>query len=312
VSRRKIVLDTPASTSRFIHTGCTLLNLILGGGWPLGRISNVVGDKSTGKTLLAIEASANFALQFPEGKIYYHEAEAAFDKDYAATLGMPIEAVTFIEDVKGDTSKASTVEGLIENIQNIVAEHSENENVGLYIVDSLDALSDKSEMERDADKGSYGAEKAKKMSEFFRKVAKSVESSKIHLMIISQMRDKIGVMFGEKHSRSGGKALDYYASQILWLAEKAKIKKTISKVERVIGLEVVANCKKNKISMPFRTCLFPIIFGYGIEDDVASRLWLKSIGKEADTAMPKEEVRELVINLWKEIEEKFSPKESKY
>jgi recombination protein RecA len=289
------------SPLQFIQSGCTLLDLVLSGGWPLGRISNVVGDKSSGKTLLAIEACANFKRQFPNGKIWYHEAEAAFDKQYAQTLGMPIDDMVFIEQLQ-------TVEELFSSLTEVMGD--ENLESGLYIIDSLDALSDKDELDRDIEKGSYGASKPKKLSELFRRLAKTIENSKIHLMVISQTRDKIGVMFGEKHSRSGGKALDFYASQIVWLSELGKIKKTINKVERVIGVNIKAKCKKNKIGMPFRECEFPIVFGYGIDDDEANMHWLKSIGLKVEEL--KQDTKELVKEKWGEIEENFRPKESKY
>lgn len=301
----------------FIPSGCKVLDCVLGGGYPLGRIVNIVGDKSTGKTLAAIEAFANFNRVYPNGKMYYHEAEAAFDTEYADTLGMPIDDVIF---VNGDT-----VEDLFESLSKIIEDEKETDIPILYVVDSLDALSDKDEKERKIDAGSYAMTKQKKMSEIFRRLAKDIEKTKICLMIISQVRDNIGVMFGEKHTRSGGKALDFYASQILWFSEMGKIKKTIRGIERPIGIKVKAKCKKNKIGLPYRECVFPILFAYGIDDVTANLDFLndvkgalEEIGIENLKSIPeitpelKGIISNQVVKIWNETEESFMPKTKKY
>src|SRR5271166_4934530 len=101
----------PKTNLEFIASGCKVFDCALGGGWPLGRISNIVGDKSSGKTLIAIEACANFSRQFPNGQIYYRESEAAFDTGYAQALGMPEEKVDFGDD------EFITVEDLFEDME---------------------------------------------------------------------------------------------------------------------------------------------------------------------------------------------------
>lgn len=321
----------------FFSSGCTLLDCVLGGGWPLGRISNIVGDKSSGKTLMAIEACMNFIQAFPDGKIYYQESEAAFDQDYAAALGMPIQAIEFIE--RTDNS----VEHFFEQLERVTAVHTATKMPGLYILDSLDALTDRAEIERDINAGTYAMGKQKKMSEMFRRKAGELETTNIHLMIISQIRDKIGVTFGATKTRSGGKALDFYASQVIWLSEKKKHKRTIQKIERITGIEVKASCKKNKVGLPYRDCDYPIYFGYGIDDIIANLAFLAktefwgllteltdSNAKSADTktinalarkikSMPKHErsdsralINESVVVAWQEIEERFMPETSKY
>ena len=128
-------------------TGCQLLDCVLGGGWVLGRMSNIVGDKSSSKTLLAIEACVNFLAKYVNGQVFYLEAEAAFDLGYAEAIGMPIDSITFI-DCEGD----NTVEFVHEYLMNLT---QETKVPTLFIVDSLDALSDRSEKEREIDKGTY-------------------------------------------------------------------------------------------------------------------------------------------------------------
>src|SRR5215469_8559513 len=107
---------------KFVNTGCTLLNLVIsalgsGGGWPLGRVVNIVGDKSTGKTLLAEEAMANFLLAYPKGKVYYRESEAAFDTAYAKALGLNTDKVDFGPD--GEDSIWSTIEDVFEDLDRV-------------------------------------------------------------------------------------------------------------------------------------------------------------------------------------------------
>jgi recombination protein RecA len=249
----------------FIKTGSTLLDLALGGGWAQGRVVNLVGDKSTGKTLLAIEATINFLRQEGHGKAFYVEAEAAFDEGYAGELGMPLDEIEFIDDI-------ITVEKLFSFIDNACKKEKDS----LIIVDSLDALSDEAEMERDIDKGSFGAAKAKMLSQLFRRCTKQLSVSNNTLFIISQIRDKMNVTFGETKNRSGGHALDFYATQVAWLAQTGKIYKEKSGQKRALGVNVLANVKKNKVGAPFRQAAFPIYFGYGVEDALSCHEFLKS------------------------------------
>src|SRR3990167_1383032 len=119
---------------KFISTGCTTLDCVVSGGWPLGRIVNIVGDKSTGKTLLAIEAAANFARQFPKGKIWYRESEAAFDEDYATQLGLPVKQVDFGDDGLGTIW--DTIEDIFEDLDKQLTRLKKLNVPGLYIIDS--------------------------------------------------------------------------------------------------------------------------------------------------------------------------------
>jgi recombination protein RecA len=255
--------STP-KTLNFIPSGCKVLDLVLGGGgWAGGRMVNVVGDKATGKTLLAIEACANFAATYKTGKIYYREGESAFDEDYAKAIGFPTGRVDF--------AKPRTVEDVFEELDKLL---KLNERC-LYIIDSLDSLSDRAELARKIDKGSYGTAKASILSEMFRRLIDRIEASNMTLFIVSQVRDNIGVMMGAKQKRSGGKSMDFYASQVVWLHHMGRIKKTINNTERVIGVRVKAKVEKNKVGLPFRQCEFEIMFGYGIDDAGASLDYLE-------------------------------------
>lgn len=261
----------------FITTGCALLDEVMGGGYALGRMSNIIGDKSTGKTLLAIEACGNFAKKFADGVIRYAEAEAAFDQGYAGALGMPLDRVQFADwkprDKKADADASDrTVEWVFEDITETL--ESLNGRPCMYVVDSLDALSDRAELARGMDAGSYGMEKAKRLGELFRRLVGKMEDSRMCLIIISQVRDNIGVTFGSKYKRSGGHAMDFYATHCLWLSNLGQMHKTIRGIKRTIGVNIKAQCQKNKIGLPWRQCDFPILFGYGIDDASAHANWL--------------------------------------
>jgi recombination protein RecA len=375
-TRRRIQAEEAAASSyfakpgdkgdvRFFSSGCAGVDAALGGGWALGRVSNIVGDRSSGKTLLAIEASANFAHEYKDGLIAYREAEAAFDKSYAEALGMPIDRISFDgkpqkkkktkeRDMTGDdverprrSSKAEeepewkmeTVEDFYEDMCNFLDECEAKKVPGLYILDSLDALSDDAEMAREfGDTNTFGASKPKKMTELFRKLVRRIEKMGVHLMVISQLKEKIGVQFGERKTRAGGKALDYYASHIVWLAEDdTKITKTIEGVKRVIGLSVRARVKKNKVGLAHREFSYPVLFGYGIDDMTANVEWLIDVkrkdrlaevdlseagykisiaairdkGGERAREMRKK-LRAILFQEWERIESKFLPKASKY
>lgn len=323
---------------KFVSSGCSVLDAALGGGWVLGRVVNIVGDKSAGKTLLAIEACANFHQQYPNGKIRYKEAEAAFDEAYAEALGMPVGAVDFkgMPVAPKDIDKnQNTIEALHEDLV-----YTMDQNKGrpiLYIIDSLDALSDDAEQGREIGDSSYGGSKPKKMGEMFRRLVDRMEEQGVLFIVISQLRDKLNVTFGEKQTRSGGRALDFYASHIVWLAEIGKIKRTMTGVDRIIGVNVKARVKKNKVGLPFRECAYPIIFGYGVDDMTANVEWLLEVGREKlleDVGMSKagykvrinnlrdkggEATREIrrklngmVAEEWRKIETGFLPKSRKY
>lgn len=340
----------------FVHAGCAVFDAMCGDGYPLGRVVNIVGDKSAGKTLLTMEAFANFHMQY-QGHMRYGESEHAFDEPYAEAIGIPMGRITMPtkEQANGKPVPFHTVEDFAADLEAFCDKCIKDKMPGIYAVDSLDALSDEAEMRRseklakartrdtdDDDEGkvagTFGAAKAKQMSEMFRKLVEKIEAADVLLIVVSQLRDNIGVRFGEKQTRSGGRALDFYASIVVWVREKGKIKQTRDKIDRVIGIDVLARVKKNKVGLPFRECEYPILFGYGIDDLTADVEWLLSVGRDAmlrdEFGMSKDGYKVRIANLrnkggapvrelrnhlrtvvrreWRAIETGFLPKSRKY
>jgi len=292
---------SPKKHLKFINTGCTTLNLALGGGWAENRISNVVGDKSTGKTLLCIEAATNFAIKYPKGKIRYRECEAAFDDQYAAALGMPLSRVD--RDVDLDT-----VEDLFEDLERVINKARQPE---LYILDSLDALSDRAELERGLDEGTYGTQKAKNLSQMFRRLVRPIKRSNVTLMIVSQVRSRIGITFGRGTTRSGGRALDFYASQVLYLAKMGTLVKTIRGAKWATGIKIRAKVDKLKVGgSPFRESDFNIKFSFGIDDEKSCEEYLKKAKVKADDSY--KQMQDQVRLHWTAVETELLPERPKY
>ena len=325
----RVQLKTPPAKPAvsFIPSGGTMLDLVLGGGWAEGRVSNIVGDRSAGKTLLAIEACANFAALHGAANIRYAEAEAAFDISYARTMGMP-EGVSYTDE----EAPVRTVEDLNRDITQFLAKQNGRDPC-LYILDSLDALSDDAEMGRELGEATYGTGKAKAMSELFRRQTAAFRDKKCSFIVISQIRDKIGVTFGETKTRSGGRALDFYCSQVVWLAEIKKLERTVTGVKRMVGVQVEVRNKKNKVGKPFRRAEFSILFNYGIDDELSMLDWLaknggaapadlKELGRlltTARTARNRAEItniwhtlNQLTTKRWNEIENALEPPMRKY
>ena len=308
----------------FFSSGSKTLDLALGGGWAEGRVANVIGDKSTGKTLLCIEACNNFALKYPKGRIRYRESEQAFQKGYASALGMPTERVDF------GKKPLVTVENLFDELDDL---WSKDKAPSLTIVDSLDALSDAAELDREFSEGSFGAQKAKDMSKMFRMLISKIG---VHtLIIVSQIRDKINVRFGRQWTRSGGRALDFYASQVVVLAQAGeRLKRRHNGIERVTGVLIKAKLDKNKIGQPFREADFDIVFGWGVDDITSCLNFLAQVGSLSELGVSKDKIKSyvrtvtdlptgdyyqtlhrihnLVAQRWVEIETSFLPKTKKY
>ena len=253
-----------------IKTGSTILNCIVGDGFPVGKVLNIVGDKSSGKSFLACEIINSAVNQYGKKlKWFYDDCEGGFNFNTKEIYGFDI--------MKDEFMASDSVEELGIKINEELDKLKNNEML-VYVVDSLDGLSSLAEKERDIKRtksfkqgskitGSYGLEKQSYISEFFRLNINKIKNKNCLLIIISQVRENIGVMFGSKYKRTGGKSLDHYAHTVLWLAEVEKIKKK----NRVTGVTVKAKTTKSKTTRPFREGFIDILFDYGV-DEVGSNL----------------------------------------
>jgi recombination protein RecA len=277
-----------------ISTGIDLFDLVLGGGFGIGKIVNLVGDKSSGKTLLAMEFIAYCRhVLGKKFRWFYDDAEAGFSFNSEQLYGFEL--------IPANQICSSTIEEFAVNFKRHISSLRKGETF-VYVLDSLDAMSSIEELKRDKEdtkkleeaidneedvgkiklQGTYGMERQKKLSQFFRTRVSELRGKRVILIIISQVRTNINVMFGEKYIRTGGKALDFYASQIIWLAEVCKQRKK----NRVTGITVKVRCKKNKLGKPFRECLLDIVFDYGA-DNVSSNVkfqfdLITPLGKEKE------------------------------
>lgn len=269
---------TPADSSDVFYypSGVDLLDLVLGGGgYQNGKIINIIGDRSSGKTLLACEViAASRRILGDRLRWYYDDAEAGFSFDTKKLYGFDI--------ADPDAEGSFTVEGFRRSLQKQLNLTKPNEFL-IYVLDSFDSLTTEAEIkqtqakQKAADKGeegpgTYGTSKAKEQSQFFRLMRKEIKDRNCLLIVISQVRDNIGVMFGEKHTRSGGKALGFYASIEMWLAESEKLKR--KKVP--CGVSIKVRTKKNKQLQgnPFRECFVQMWFDYGVDNTLTSLNYL--------------------------------------
>lgn len=280
-----------------IPTGSTLLDLGLNGGWALGRAVNLVGDTSAGKTLLAIEATANFARLHGIKDARYNEAENAFLRSYAESIGLPtgMKFVGDDADNEADRHGSTTVEDFESDFGSFLKSRIGKGRSSLYVLDSFDALEAAKELKRDFADRQPGA-KAALSSEFYRKHIADIASAQCLLLIISQLRDAIGVMFGETQVRSGGRAHDFFCSQIVWLSTGKKITGKIAGVERIVGTRSVFNVKKNKLGKPFAKAGLIISYNYGVDDELSNIEWLKEnkLGAAGRLTLPIDEYAKAV------------------
>jgi RecA/RadA recombinase len=261
-------------------TGATLLDCIIGGGWPQGSIINIQGDSSSGKTLLILEAAANFLLKYPNGKIGFTEREPSFSMDYVTSLGIPVDKIDFWQEIYTFEDWFTRAEEFKEALP--------EGTPGLLLLDSLDSLSDDAEMARDITDGTFGGNKPKKISEATRRIAGEFEERGITTMIISQLRDVLNSPVPMKKA-SGGRAVEFYSGVIIRLNEafpNGKVKRVVGGVERVVGLNVHAKCNKCKVGPPFREGNLRLIFGYGVDDIVTNLEFLKTIDGGLEQVRP--------------------------
>ena len=252
--------DTPTDIKDFISTGSSMLDLAISnredGGIAVGRITEINGLESSGKSLLASHILAE--TQKKGGIAVYMDTETSVSRDFLEAIGVDVSKLLYLH--------FECVEDIFEAIEDIITKvrESDKDRLVTILVDSLAATSTKVEIEADFEKDGYATTKAIVISKALRKITQMIGRQRVALVFTNQLRQKLGVMFGDPWTTSGGKALPFHASTRVRLKNMGQIKD--SKKKNILGMKCRAQIIKNRLGPPLRHADYDMYFDRGIDN----------------------------------------------